>query len=58
MVKCMSAHLRETGDRVYIHHPRQLIFLRKCDCLGCVVLLCLVVCLTCCFFLPSFFFSH
>ena len=27
-------------------HPRQLIFLRKSDCLGCAVLLCLVVCLT------------
>ena len=26
--------------------PRQLIFLRKSDCLGCAVLLCLVVCLT------------
>ena len=27
-------------------HPRQLIFLRKSDCLGCAVLLCLVLCLT------------
>ena len=27
-------------------HQRQLIFLRKSDCLGCAVLLCLVVCLT------------
>ena len=27
-------------------HPRQLIILRKSDCLGCAVLLCLVVCLT------------
>ena len=26
-------------------HPRQLNFLRKNDCLGCTVLLCLVVCL-------------
>ena len=34
----------------------QLIFLRKSDCLGCTVLLCLVVCLfdLACFFLPSF----
>ena len=34
---------------------RQLIFLRKSDCLGCAVLLCLVVCLTllASFFLPS-----
>ena len=40
---------------VYIEsHPRQLIFLRKSDCLGCAVLLCLV-CLfdLACFFLPS-----
>ena len=36
-------------------HPKQLIFLRKSDCLGCAVLLCLVVCLTllASFFLPS-----
>ena len=36
-------------------HPRQLIFLRKSDCLGCAVLLCLV-CLTlhACFFHHSF----
>ena len=36
-------------------HPRQLIFLRKSDCLGCAVLLCLV-CLfdLACFFLSSF----
>ena len=36
-------------------HPRQLIFLRKSDCLGHAVLLCLVVCLTllASFFLPS-----
>ena len=35
-------------------HPRQLIFLRKSDCLGYAVLLCLV-CLfdLACFFLPS-----
>ena len=34
---------------------RQLFFLRKSDCLGCVALLCLVVCLTllASFFLPS-----
>ena len=36
-------------------HLKQLIFLRKSDCLGCAVLLCLVVCLTllASFFLPS-----
>ena len=36
-------------------HPRQLIFSRKSDCLGCAVLLCLV-CLfdLACFFLSSF----
>ena len=27
-------------------HPKQLFFLRKNDCLGCAVLLYLVVCLT------------
>ena len=37
---------------LYTSHPRQLSFLRKSDCLGCVVLLCLVVCLT---LLASFF---
>ena len=36
-------------------HPRQLIFSRKSDCLGCAVLLCLF-CLfdLACFFLSSF----
>ena len=34
-------------------HPRQLIFSRKSDCLGCAVLLCLV----CLFDLACFFFS-
>ena len=36
-------------------HLRQLIFIKKSDCLGCVVLLCFVVCLTllASFFLPS-----
>ena len=43
------------GTCTYISHPRQLIFRRKSDCLGCAVLLCLV-CLfdLACFFLPSF----
>ena len=36
-------------------HPWQLIFLRKSDCLGYAVLLCLVVCLT---LLASFLPSH
>ena len=37
------------------YHPRQLIFLRKSNCLGCALLLCVVVCLTllASFFLPS-----
>ena len=36
--------------RGFESHPRQ-----KSDCLGCAVLLCLVVCLTLlCFFLPFF----
>ena len=39
----------------YNVHLRQLIFLRKSDCLGCTVLLCLVVCLT---LLASSFFLH
>ena len=41
--------------RGFESHPRQLIFLRKSDCLGCAVLLCLVVRLTllASFFLPS-----
>ena len=34
---------------------RQLIFLEKSDCLGCVALLCFVVCLT---LLASFFLLH
>ena len=36
-------------------HPRQLIFPLESDCLGCAVLLCIVVCLTllASFFLPS-----
>ena len=40
---------------MYMYVLRQLIFLRKSDCLGCAVLLCLVVCLTllASFFLPS-----
>ena len=37
-------------------HPSQLIFLRKSDCLGCAVLLCLVVCLT--LLASSFLPSH
>ena len=36
-------------------HPRQLSCLRKSDCLGCAVLLCLVCLFDLpCFFLPSF----
>ena len=53
-------------QKMYIHvytcchgfesHPRQLIFLRESDCLGCAVLLCLVVCLT--LLVSSFLPSH
>ena len=41
--------------RGFESHPRQLIFLRDNDCLGCAVLLCYVVCLIllASFFLPS-----
>ena len=38
--------------RGFESHPRQLIFLRKSDCLRCAVLLALFVCLT---LLASFF---
>ena len=46
--------------RGFESHLRQLIFLRKSDCLGCGVLLCLVVCLTllASFFLPSIKHVH
>ena len=39
--------------RGFESHPRQLIFSRKSDCLGCAVLLCLV----CLFDLACFFLS-
>ena len=39
--------------RGFESHLRQLIFLRKSDCLGCAVLLCLVVCLLLSSFLLS-----
>ena len=58
-----AVHLFPEVLYMYIHvecrgfesHPRQLIFSRKSDCLGCAVLLCLV-CLfhLACFFLSSF----
>ena len=50
MLQCTSIECRR-----FESHPRQLIFLRKSDCLGCAVLLCLV-CLfdLACFFLSSF----
>ena len=46
---------RGTMYSVHVHCTLQLIFLRKSDCLGCIVLLCLV-CLfdLACFFLSSF----
>ena len=54
---CVGSHMNYDVQIVqYIYmHPRQLIFLRKSNCLGCAVLLCLVVCLTllASFFLPS-----
>ena len=53
-----TLHLHtEVECRGFESHPRQLIFLTESDCLGCAVLLCLVVCLTlsllASFFLPS-----
>ena len=52
----MCSVLFSVECRGFESHTRQLIFLRKSDCLGCVVLLCLV-CLTllASFFLPSSF---
>ena len=46
--------------RGFEYQPRQLIFLRKSDYLGCAVLPCLVNCLfdLACFFLPSFPSKH
>ena len=48
----MCVHVECRG---FESHPRQLIFLKESDCLGCAVLLCLVVCMTllASFFLPS-----
>ena len=59
IVLCLSAGIYmytwSVECRGFESHPRQLIFLRKSDCLGCAVWLCLVVCLillaSC--FLPS-----
>ena len=54
-----SSMCRYTCTSVECHgfqsHQRQLIFLRESDCLGCTLLLCVVVCLTllASFFLPS-----
>ena len=46
-VLCVLVNLYMSIEcRGFESHPRQLIFLWKSDCLGCVVLLCLVVCLT------------
>ena len=52
---CPSATSVHAECRGFKSHLRQLILLRKSDCLGCAVLLCLV-CLfdLACFFLPSF----
>ena len=45
---------------MHVHtHLRELIFLRKNDCLGCAVLLCLVCLFVCLTLLASFFLpSH
>ena len=53
--KDLCIHVWSVECRGFEFHPRQLFFLRKCDYLGCAVLLCLVVCLTllASFFLPS-----
>ena len=51
-----SVHVHCVEYSGFESHPRQLMFLRKTDCLGCTeLLLCLVVCLNllASFFLPS-----
>ena len=52
---CLEHSRQSVECRGFESHPRQLIFLRKSDCLGCAVLLYLV-CLfdLACFFLSSF----
>ena len=54
MIRCVAC-VQSIECRGFESHPRQLIFSRKSDCLGCAVLLCLV-CLfdLACFFLSSF----
>ena len=54
----VHVHVHVVECRGFESHLRQLIFLRKSDCLRCAVLLCLNCCLfdLACFFLPSF--SH
>ena len=47
----MAAIGSKDAHLVHESHPRQLIFSRKSDCLGCAVLLCLV----CLFDLACFF---
>ena len=56
MYTCSSIEVNGALQKIHIYsYVRQLIFLRKSDCLGCAVLLCLVVCMTLLssFFLPS-----
>ena len=57
IVYICTLYINVCNRTLYVHasHPRQLIFSRKSDCLGCAVLLCLV-CLfdLACFFLSSF----
>ena len=54
----MYMHMYMYIHRGFESHLRQLIFLK--DCLGCAVLLCLVICLTllASFFLPSHLSLH
>ena len=55
-VLCVYMYMYSTCEyHGFESHPRQLIFPRKIDCLGCALLLCLV-CLfdLACFFLPFF----
>ena len=52
----MYTCIRVVVERLLQLQPKQLIFLRKSDCLGCAVLLCLAVCLT--LFASFFLLSH
>ena len=53
--ECVTIQCIEEMSMYMCIYTRQLILLLKSDCLGCVVLLCLVVCMT---LLASFFLPY